>query len=144
MLFDKICRHNGITHRLTEPESPNQNGKVERFHGTFRPELLEAAGPFDTVEAAQAAVDRWVVEYNTDRPHQALDDTLPVTPNDRFPPATAQQQALVELWLPTSCRQRPNPTSATARARPRQIWATCRRCCPALEPGPAARSRSTG
>ena len=28
MLFDKICRRNGITHRLTAPSSPNQNGKV--------------------------------------------------------------------------------------------------------------------
>jgi transposase len=28
VLFDKICRNNGITHRLTQPASPNQNGKV--------------------------------------------------------------------------------------------------------------------
>lgn len=56
VLFDKICRHNGITHRLTAPASPNQNGKVERFHGTFRPEI-EELGPFTSVEEAQAAVD---------------------------------------------------------------------------------------
>ena len=43
VLFDKICRKNGITHRLTAPASPNQNGKVERFHGTFRPEFRELA-----------------------------------------------------------------------------------------------------
>ena len=29
VLFDQICRRNGITHRLTMPASPNQNGKVE-------------------------------------------------------------------------------------------------------------------
>ena len=46
VLFDKICRKNGITHRLTAPASPNQNGKVERFHGTFRPDFLAVAGPF--------------------------------------------------------------------------------------------------
>ena len=28
VLFDKICRKNVITHRLTAPASPNQNGKV--------------------------------------------------------------------------------------------------------------------
>jgi transposase InsO family protein len=28
VLFDRICRRNGITHRLTAPASPNQNGKV--------------------------------------------------------------------------------------------------------------------
>jgi transposase InsO family protein len=45
VLFDKICRKNGIAHRLTAPASPNQNGKVERFHGTFRPDFLDIAGP---------------------------------------------------------------------------------------------------
>ena len=60
VLFDKICRKNGITHRLTAPASPNQNGKVERFHGTLRPEFLDAAGPFTSVEQAQAAVDAYV------------------------------------------------------------------------------------
>ena len=28
VLFDKICRRNGINHLLTAPSSPNQNGKV--------------------------------------------------------------------------------------------------------------------
>src|SRR5262249_47750384 len=38
VLFDKICRKNGIAHRLTAPASPNQNGTVERFQcATRRP-----------------------------------------------------------------------------------------------------------
>ena len=86
VLFDKICRKNGITHRLTQPASPNQNGKVERFHGTFRPEISEL-GPFTSLEAAQAAVDAWVGEYNAERPHQGLDEKVPVVPADRFEPA---------------------------------------------------------
>ncbi len=57
VLSDKICRKNGITHRLTKPASPNQNGKVERFHGTFRPDFLDLVGPFTSVEEAQVAVD---------------------------------------------------------------------------------------
>lgn len=75
-MIDKICRRNGITHRLTQPASPNQNGKVERFHGTLRPEI-EPAGPFETLAAAQAAVDGWVAEYNAERPHQALNPREP-------------------------------------------------------------------
>jgi len=100
VLFDKICRRNGITHRLTAPSSPNQNGKVERFHGTFRPDFLADAEPFVSVEAAQQAVDAWVEQYNTDRPHQALDPRLPVTPAARFAPVPAAERALVDLWLP--------------------------------------------
>jgi transposase InsO family protein len=89
VLFDKICRKNGITHRLTQPGSPNQNGKVERFHGTLRPDFLDQADPFESVEAAQAAVDVWAADYNAERPHQGLDEKVPVVPADRFtPPAS--------------------------------------------------------
>src|SRR3954449_2609073 len=76
--FDKICRRNGIVHRLTEPRSPTTTGKVERFHQTLRRELLDHCGPFADIPAAQAAVDTWVVEYNTRRPHQSLDMAYPV------------------------------------------------------------------
>jgi transposase InsO family protein len=41
VLFDKICRKNGITHRLTAPASPTTTGKVERFHQTLRREFLD-------------------------------------------------------------------------------------------------------
>ena len=64
VLSDKICRNNGITRRLTAPASPNQNGKVERFHGTVRPNFPDIADPFTTVAEAQAAVDAWVGHYN--------------------------------------------------------------------------------
>lgn len=30
--FDKVCRHNGIKHRLTRPYRPQTNGMVERFN----------------------------------------------------------------------------------------------------------------
>ena len=108
VLFDRICRQNGITHRLTMPASPNQNGKVERFHGTFRPDFLADAGPFDSVAAAQAAIDAWVEQYNTDRPHQGLDQREPVTPADRFRPAPQAERALVDLWLPAALEPSPH------------------------------------
>ncbi len=109
VLFDKICRKNGITHRLTAPASPNQNGKVERFHGTMRPEFLATADPFPSLSAAQAAVDAWVQHYNTDRPHQGLDTAAPVVPADRFQPVPAEQRAALELWLPATLTAVTNP-----------------------------------
>ncbi len=81
VLFDRICRDNAITHRLTQPASPTTTGKVERFHQTLRRELLTDHEPFESVLAAQAAVDTWIAEYNLDRPHRALDMAYPV---DRF------------------------------------------------------------
>ncbi len=84
MLFDKICRKNGITHRLTAPASPNQNGKVERFHGTFRPDFLDEADPFTCVEAAQAAVDAWVALLQLRPTPPGPGREVPVVPADRF------------------------------------------------------------
>jgi hypothetical protein len=46
-----------FTHRLTQPASPTTTGKVERFHKTLRREFLDHAEPFETLLAAQAAVD---------------------------------------------------------------------------------------
>jgi transposase InsO family protein len=116
VLFDKICRHNGITRRLTAPASPNQNGKVERFHGTFRPDFLDVAGPFTCVDEAQAAVDTYIAGYNTDRPHQALDEKVPVTPAERFSPVPAAQRELISLWLPAPLEAASAPAAAEPQA----------------------------
>lgn len=80
VLFDRICRENGISHRHTAVRSPTTTGKIERFHQTLRKEFL-ADRTFPTLEAAQAALDAWVADYNTVRPHQALEMA---TPADRF------------------------------------------------------------
>ena len=80
VLFDKICRENGITHRLTAPRSPTTTGKIERFHRTLRTEFLSGK-MFSSLEVAQSELDTWVIEYNTDRPHQSLGMQ---TPAERF------------------------------------------------------------
>jgi hypothetical protein len=49
VLFDRICRNDGITRRLTEPDSPTTTGKIERCQCNFRREFLDYAEPFDTL-----------------------------------------------------------------------------------------------
>src|SRR5471032_1252979 len=39
VLFDRICRENGIEHLLTQPRSPTTTGKIEQFHRTMRMEF---------------------------------------------------------------------------------------------------------
>ncbi|MFI5876619.1 IS481 family transposase [Streptomyces sp. NPDC051445] len=94
VLFDRICRLNGIKHRLTKPRSPTTTGKIERFHQSLRRELLDEQGPFPDLHAAQALIDGWREEYNTVRPHQSLDMA---TPASRFAPAVVDG---LELRLP--------------------------------------------
>jgi hypothetical protein len=66
--FDQICADNGIRHLLTAPYSPT--GKVERLHKTMRAEFFNGADRvFATVPELQSALDGWVEQYNTIRPH---------------------------------------------------------------------------
>ena len=53
VLFDKICRENGITRRATAPRSPTTTGKIERFHGTLRRDFLHGK-TFPSLATAQA------------------------------------------------------------------------------------------
>jgi len=98
VLFDRICRDNGIIHRLTAPRHPTTTGKIERFHGSLRRELLDDAVPFTDLATAQAAIDAWRQEYNTTRPHQALSMASPV---ERFTSAKdSEAERLLPLRLP--------------------------------------------
>lgn len=97
VLFDRVCRENGIAHRLTQPASPTTTGKVERFHQTLRRELLDDCGVFESVEEAQVVLDAWVREYNCVRPHQALDMQSPA---DRFAPVPEEEREVLGLKIP--------------------------------------------
>jgi len=77
VLFDRICRENGITHRLTQPRSPTTTGKIERFHRTLRVEF-RTDRVFEDIGAAQRELDEWVQDYNENRPHQAIGMVSPV------------------------------------------------------------------
>jgi transposase InsO family protein len=80
VLFDRICRENGIRHLLTAPHSPTTTGKVERFHKTVRSEFL-LGRVFADMEEAQAELDAWVTLYNSERPHQGIGMA---SPQERF------------------------------------------------------------
>jgi hypothetical protein len=97
VLFDRICRENGIRHLLTQPRSPTTTGKVERFHRAIRTEF-RTDRTFTSIETVQAELDEWVHDYNTNRPHQALDMA---TPAARF---FAEQQAPVSVLRVSSDR----------------------------------------
>ena len=97
VLFDRICRENGIEHLCTQPRSPTTTGKVERFHRALRTEF-NTRQVFADLRTAQGALDEWVEHYNTQRPHQSLNMA---TPASRFrqdsslaPGATATLEAL--------------------------------------------------
>ena len=78
VLFDRICRENGIDHLLTAPRRPQTTGKIERFHRTLRTEFLTGR-VFQDLPTAQDELDRWVESFNTERPHSAIDMATPAS-----------------------------------------------------------------
>ena len=107
VLFDRICRDNGIVHRLTQPATPTTTGKIERFHQTLRRDFLADHDGFDTLEDVQAALNGWVADdYNTRRPHQSLDMASPA---DRFTPVPDTERQTLPLRLPAALTVAPSP-----------------------------------
>ena len=101
VLFDRVCHDNGIKHLLTAPYSPTTTGKIERLHKTIRAEFLTVHDRcHTTVEQMQTALDAWVVQYNTERPHQSCGGRPPV---ERF--ALADRSIIAAR----RCRRRPAP-----------------------------------
>jgi len=79
VLFDRICADNGIRHLLTAPYSPTTTGKIERLHKTMRREFFTGTDrSFATIGELQAALDGWVSDYNTERPHQSCGGRPPI------------------------------------------------------------------
>jgi transposase InsO family protein len=55
VLFDRICRDNGVDHILTEPRSPTTTGKIDGLHRNLRIEF-NTRQVFKTLRAAQEAL----------------------------------------------------------------------------------------
>ncbi len=67
----------GITMSHSRPYHPQTNGKDERFHRTLIAEVLQGKR-FKTLDHVQESFDKWRPVYNCVRPHEALDDKVPI------------------------------------------------------------------
>jgi putative transposase len=67
---------NKLTLSFIRPGKPIENAYIESFNGKFRDECLNEHW-FVSLADAQAQIEAWRVDYNTVRPHSALDDQTP-------------------------------------------------------------------
>jgi len=65
----------GILPDLIEPGKPQQNGRHERMHRTLKAETTRP--PANTGRGQQRKFDRFRAEFNSERPHEALDMQTP-------------------------------------------------------------------
>lgn len=66
----------GIKISHSRPRHPQTQGKDERFHRTFKEEVLKYHN-FQSLSKAQEHFDEWKELYNTVRPHEALNMLCP-------------------------------------------------------------------
>jgi transposase InsO family protein len=65
----------GIQHQRIRPASPQENGAHERMHKTLKAEAIRP--PKGNLAAQQRAFTAFRTEFNTERPHSALDGDPP-------------------------------------------------------------------
>lgn len=94
-----LAQH-GTKPLFIEPGSPWQNGKCESFNGKLRDECLNME-VFDTLKEAQIVIEAWRDEYNSFRPHSALNYQTP----DMFAKATKALRAPNEGATPNQLPQ---------------------------------------
>ena len=68
----------GIRVIHSRPYHPQTQGKDERFHRTLEDELLRGR-QFDHLAQVQTCFDRWREMYNCERPHEALQMSVPAS-----------------------------------------------------------------
>ena len=75
--FIRIC---GMTHVRTSPYYPQSNGKIERWHGSFKSECIRPGTPL-SLEDARRMTAHYIEHYNNRRLHSAIGY---VTPRDKL------------------------------------------------------------
>lgn len=75
-VLDEWAYRRGVTLNFIRPGRPVENAYVESFNGRFRDECLNEHW-FLTMAHAREVIERWRIEYNTERPHSSLGDVPP-------------------------------------------------------------------
>jgi len=74
--LDAWAYRHGVWLEFSRPGKPTDNAFAESFNGHFRAECLGQHW-FESVEEAQQTIERWRIEYNTERPHRSLRQQTP-------------------------------------------------------------------
>ena len=74
--LDAWAHRRGVKLHFIEPGKPSQNGYIESFNGKLRDECLNENWFVDLADCRRT-VEAWRQDYNTERPHSALDGQTP-------------------------------------------------------------------
>ena len=66
----------GVALEFIKPGKPTQNEFIAHFNRTYRTEILDFY-LFRTLNEAREVTERWLTEYNSEQPHESLNDLIP-------------------------------------------------------------------
>jgi len=93
--FERKLAEAGVELINAAPAHPQTLGKLERFHRTLKEWLHDEGPPLD-LEHLQLLLDRFRAHYNSERPHQGINNQ---TPAERYQPGRPTHKPLSELAL---------------------------------------------
>ncbi|HCA9669002.1 TPA: transposase family protein [Klebsiella variicola subsp. variicola] len=70
------AEEHGVMLDFIRPGKSTQNAFIERFNRTYRTEILDFY-LFRTLNEAREITERWLAEYNGERPHESLNNLTP-------------------------------------------------------------------
>lgn len=79
--FERYLESERIDHTHARPHHPQTLGKVEALNRRIKNELIDRQH-FATAQQAVGQIEKWIVHYNYERPHQGLGGFL--VPAERF------------------------------------------------------------
>lgn len=91
--FKRLLRRLQIEQVRTAYRHPETNGRLERYHLTLKDETTNLTC-YTAPEEARAAIECFVYDYNTQRPHQALDYVTPASLHFGYADELRQRRSL--------------------------------------------------
>ena len=111
----------GIIPQRIRPGHPEENGRIERFHKTLKAEAIYPAQR--TIRQQQRTFDHFLYEYNYQRPHEALGQTVPAehyTASPRpYPPSLPRTPDYPDAW-----HKRTVKSSGTIKWKNHEVYIT--------------------
>ena len=77
--FERACQTLGILQIYSRPYTPKDNPVLEHFNGTVQHEWLKFSEVgLDDISEGNKDLTKWLIKYNSYRPHEALDYKTPL------------------------------------------------------------------